>query len=107
MGKIDELDQTARGTAATVMVSIRMPVGVKKKVEERAKANGVSQTDYIVEAINEGVSLRHMLHAVEGTLRKDPPPFSDEDWKPSRGECMTFIQNAVQEAINEKLKALE
>lgn len=101
MSKRDELDETACGTAATVMVSLRMPLGVKKKVEERAKANGVSQTDYIVEAINEGIGLRHMLHAVEGALKKDPPPFSDDDWKPSKGECMTFIQNAVQKAINE------
>lgn len=88
----------------TVMMSLRVPVEVKAQLADMAKERGMSQTDIVVNAVEDSVGLAKAMAAVSDCLQQNPPPFVPDGWKPSSSECMTFILRAVDDAIKSEEK---
>lgn len=90
----------ARGNADdSVMISLRIPKTLKESVQEAAKRHGRSQSEQIIISVEDGLAMQNAIKAVSDCLQKNPPPFVSDDWKPSVGECTTFILQAIDDAI--------
>ncbi|WP_165043632.1 Arc family DNA-binding protein [Adlercreutzia sp. ZJ138] len=86
----------------SVMVSFRIPRELKARVKEEADANGRSQSEQMINSIEDGLSLGNAVEAVRECLSKFPPPFAAVGWEPSSNECMSFILEAVDNAIRRR-----
>lgn len=91
-----------RSSANNVLISLRVPTALKEEIAESADAQGITQTDLIVSAVENSIKLDRALAAVSKCLSDNPPPFVADDWKPSTSECMTFILRAVDAAIKKE-----
>lgn len=87
----------------SVMVSMSMPKRLKERVKVTADKDGRSQSEQMIVMIESGLTIRNAMKAVRAYLKKTPPPFTDEGWEPSQEECMVFILESIEKAIDHEI----
>lgn len=83
---------------SSVMVSLRMPGDVKRKLDEKAMRTGITKSKLLCDSFESMSGMGKVLDAVREHLAACPPPLI-ESYEPSDSECLVFIARAVAKEI--------
>lgn len=88
--------------AQAQLISLRIPVQLKNLVHIIAKNKKWTQSQQIIQSVEDSFTLQKVVAAVSEHLAAEPPLFAIPGWQPSRERCMEYIFDAVESAVAEQ-----